>query len=448
MLRWREHLDRLRSHVWERRADNLPPISRYGVRLLRLAHVLAHELSSGEITLRAFGLVYTTLLALVPLLAVSFSVLKAFGFHQQLQPLLLGFFEPLGERGAELAERVVSFVENVQVGLLGGLGLGLLLYTAVSLTRKVEVACNTLWHVRRERSLAQRLAGYLGVILVGPLLVVTAMAITATLLSSTAVQAVVAVEPLGTLYHLGAQVVPYLLVVAAFTFIYVVIPNTRVRLGPAFAGGLVAGVLWETAGSAFGSFAVGSTRYTVIYSGFAIGVVFLVWIFLSWLILLLGARLAFYIQNPQSLRDPVAAARLSPRLAEHLALLVVARVARTYLAGQGAAPDPETLAHELGVPLELLEPVTADLQAAGLLVATRGDGESGSAWGFLPGRSPERMGLTEVLAAVRTAGGQEAFAPGRLPADARVDRYCDALEDSQRRVLAQATAADLAEPEA
>ncbi|HKJ71423.1 MAG TPA: YihY/virulence factor BrkB family protein, partial [Gammaproteobacteria bacterium] len=372
-------------------------------------------------------------------------VLKAFGVHHQLQPLLLGFFEPLGPRGAELAERVVGFVEGVQVGLLGSLGLAMLLYTAVSLTRKVEVACNTLWHVRRERSLTQRLTGYLGVILVGPLLVVTAMGITAALLSSAVVQDLLAVEPLGTLYRLVAQLVPYLLVVAAFTFIYVVIPNTRVRPGPAFAGGLAAGVLWEAAGWTFGSFAVGSARYTVVYSSFAIGVVFLVWIFLSWLILLLGARLAFYVQHPESLRDPSADARLSPRLAERLALLVMARVARTYLAGEGPAPDTEGLARELGVPLELLEPVTADLQGAGLLVAAGRDAGSEAGWGFLPGRSPERLPLSAVVGAVRTAGGHEAFAPVRLPADPGVDRFYDAMEGGVEAALRGATAADLAE---
>jgi membrane protein len=212
-------------------------------------------------------------------------------------------------------------------------------------------------------------------------------------------------------------------------------------------GGLVAGVLWETAGWTFASFAVGSARYQVIYSGFAIGVVFLVWIFLSWLILLLGARLAFYVQHPESLRDPAAANRLSPRLAEEMALLVMARVARAYLGG-GRPPDPEGLARELGVPVEMVEPVTGDLQLAGLLVATGGVSGTGEGWGFVPGRSPERLPLTDVLAAVRTAGDQEAFTPSRLPADPRVDRYFDALQQAQQEVLRGATAADLAEPEA
>ena len=442
MLHWRPALEGVRQYLWGQRADQLPPWHRRLVRTARLVHVLGRELASGEITLRAFGLVYTTLLALVPLLAGSFSVLKAFGVHHQLQPMLLGFFEPLGARGAELAQRVVAFVEDVQVGVLGGVGLGLLLYTAVSLTRKVEVACNTLWHVRRERGLAQRFTGYLGVILVGPLLVVTAMGITATFLSSAAVQNVLAVAPLGVLYNLGARLLPYLLVVAAFTFIYMVIPNTRVRLGPAFAGGLVAGILWEAAGWTFASVALGSVRYQVIYSGFAIGVVFLVWIFLSWLILLLGARLAFYVQHPGSLRDPAYAARLSPRLAERLALLTVARVSRGYLAGQDIAPDTEALAAELAVPVELLEPVIDDLAHSGLLVTTGGPG--GEAWGLLPARSPERMPAADILAAVRTAGGREAFAPGRLPPDAGVDRYVQALDAGRAELLAGVTAADLA----
>ena len=98
--------------------------------------MLARDLAQGQLTLRAMGLVYTTLLSIVPLLALSFSVLKAFGVYNQIRPMLLNFLEPLGEKGIEITARIVQFIENVNVGVLGSVGLALLLYTAVSLVQK------------------------------------------------------------------------------------------------------------------------------------------------------------------------------------------------------------------------------------------------------------------------------------------------------------------------
>ena len=94
---------------------------------------------------------YTTLLSIVPLLALSFSVLKAFGVYNQIQPMLLRFLAPLGEKGEEVARRIVQFIENMNVGVLGVLGLALLIYTAISLMQKIEEALNHIWHIPRAR---------------------------------------------------------------------------------------------------------------------------------------------------------------------------------------------------------------------------------------------------------------------------------------------------------
>jgi hypothetical protein len=188
-------LGRIEAAFWGPRSADLPLWKLRALRLGRTVLVLAQDFVRGQLTLRAMSLVYTTLLSMVPLLALSFSVLKAFGVSTQVQSLLLTFLAPLGEAGAELARRVAGFIDRMNVGVLGALGLALLLYTAVSLVQKVEEALNFIWHVSRPRPIGERFSRYLSVLLVGPILVFSALGITATVTSMDAVRDVLAIGP-------------------------------------------------------------------------------------------------------------------------------------------------------------------------------------------------------------------------------------------------------------
>src|SRR3569832_2601430 len=205
--------------VWSEDLRALPPSRRWLVRNIRLIHILVTEAVDGQLTLRAMSLVYTTLLALVPLLAVSFSVLKAFGVHNQLEPVLLNFLSPLGENGVELGLRIVSFVENMKVGVLGSLGLAMLIYTVVSLVQKIEDAFNYIWRIDRPRRFVRRFSDYMSVILIGPVLIFSALGIKAAVMGTDNVQRLVAFEPIGVLIKIASALLPYVLVCGAFTFI-------------------------------------------------------------------------------------------------------------------------------------------------------------------------------------------------------------------------------------
>ncbi|MGD8935334.1 MAG: YihY/virulence factor BrkB family protein, partial [Thiogranum sp.] len=348
VLQW---YDDLTSRLWRDDLRELRGWRRVPIVAARLAVVLTRQLIGGELNLRAMSLVYTTLLSVVPLLAVSFSVLKGFGVHNQVEPLLLKFLAPLGPKGVELSNNVIGFVENIRVGVLGSLGLLFLLYTVVSLIQKVESSFNYVWQVERLRGLAQRFSSYLSVILIGPVLVFAALGFTATAMNNTLVQQLMSVPLLGYLVLRFGELVPYLLVIAAFTFIYAFIPNTRVKLGAALVGGIVAGILWQSSGWAFAAFIASSTKYAAIYSGFAIVILLLIWLYLNWLVLLLGAQVAFYAQYPQYLtREPVRL-RLSNRLRERLALQIMFMVADHHL--RKLKPwTAEALVHRLGLPMQ------------------------------------------------------------------------------------------------
>ena len=334
--------------VWERDVSSLPVWERWLVWAVRIAHVLVRDLASGDLNLRAMSLVYTTLLSIVPLLALSFSVLKAFGAHNQIRPMLLQALAPLGEKGVEITDRVIEFVNNIKVGVLGAVGLVLLFYTVISLMQKIEDNFNFIWRVHRRRSIARRFSDYLSVIIFAPVLVFAAMALSTAALHTDLVQAMMQVRPLGRLISLFTDLLPFLLVIAAFTFVYVFIPNTRVRFHAALGGAIVAGVLWQLTGWIFAAFIVGSAKYAAIYSAFATLILFMIWLYAGWLILLLGSSIAFYLQNPRFITPTAQRVLvLSNRMKEQLALAIMAVIGRHYYARQHPC-DIECLAAELG----------------------------------------------------------------------------------------------------
>ena len=396
---WREQLAKL----WEVDLQSLPKGKAFSITTLRIALRVIQDFMKGQLTLRAMSLVYTTLLSLVPLLALSFSMLKAFGIHNQLEPLLLKFLAPLGDKGSELALQIVQFVENIGVGVLGSLGLVLLVYTVVSLIQKIEAALNFIWHVESVRSLSQRLSGYLSVIMVGPLLVVTAVGITASTMNTGLVQEIVAIEPFGSLVIGLSKLVPYMLVIGAFSATYILIPHTNVKWRSALLGGFVAGILWETVGWGFASFIVGSAKYEAVYSGFAIVILFLFWLYLNWLVLLLGASIAFYHQNPAYQASGSIHKPLGNRSKELLALEILRLVGQAYHEGERKW-TLENLLEKLSLPMESINDVLNKLIARKLIVIAGDDPGY-----FVPGRDLQTISINEVLDVVRDDYNDDSF---------------------------------------
>jgi membrane protein len=280
----------------------------------RYAFALLRDFTRGELNLRATSLVYTTMVAIVPLLALSFSAMRALGLHRSLEPLIMGVLAPIGPRASELTERIMSSIDNVHGSMLASVSVVLLIVSALSMAQKVETSFNFVWRVDRPRSFLRRFGEYLGIILTGPALMSIAIGFTASLRSDAMMERVAQLGPLGHWLAASSRLAPYLVVIATFSLLYVYVPNTRVRLKPAVLAGVLAGAAWAAMGSLFTSFVVNVTRNEAIYSGFAIVLAAMIWLQVSWLILLLGAQLAFYLQNPAYLRpeQPPADAEPAP----------------------------------------------------------------------------------------------------------------------------------------
>src|ERR1700742_2917082 len=349
------------------------------LRVVRFPAALLRDWLRGEITVRAMSLAYTTLLSIVPLLVFSFAILRKIGARGDLRFILEQFFAPLGGASDQLTDNVLQFVRNMRGDLLGAIGLAFLVYTVVTTIQKVETSFNFLWRVDRPRSFLRRFTEYLALLTSAE--------------HSPFAQWVDGIQPLAWTLSTVGKVLPYAIVTVIFTFMYVFIPNTKVQFRAALIGGIASGIVWALVGKVFTAFIVYSSSWVAIYTGFAIVLTTLVWVYVSWLIMLIGAQLAFYLQFPQYLRHGQAAFELTGRDREQVALSIMYLVGRDY--AEGKSPwSAGSLAAELDIPSIALAPVLRCLESNGLILATEGER-------FVPGRDIAAIGLSEIFEVVR-----------------------------------------------
>src|ERR1700734_13888 len=371
-------LEPLEDGLFQRSRTMRPPWGPV-LRLLRYPVAIVRDWLQGEIPVRAMSLAYTTLLSLVPLLVFSFAILKGIGASADLHYILHQFFRPLGLASNQLTESLLEFVANMRGDVLGSLGLAFLAYTVITTIQKVDTSFNFVWRVQHARNFARRFAEYLSVMIAGPILLAVALGLLGSALHSPTARWLDSIAPLAWAVTGVARVAPYVIVSAVFVFMYMFIPNIRVEARAAFIGGVTAGVVWALVGKIFPSILVSSSTLRAIYSGFAIVLSTLIWVYLSWLILLLGATLAFYVQFPQYLPHGHTALALDANAYESIGVSVMYLVGRDYQSG-AVHWNASRLADTLDIPGAALAPEKEY---------------------FMPGRDPHTIKLSDIIEALR-----------------------------------------------
>jgi membrane protein len=394
----------------------------------RVAYAVVRDLAEGKPALHAASLVYTTILSLVPLTALAFSVLKGFGVHFKFEPMLLSVLAPLGKEAPVIAERLLGFVDNMDVGVLGAVGLAVLFYTAISVVQKIEAAFNEIWHIRNARPMVRKFTDYLSVMLIGPVLMFSAFGVAASIRTSAPVQQLSEIRPLGALINAVETMAPFLLIAGAFSFLYKFLPYTRVHTRPALVGGGVAALIWAAAGAAFATFAQGAGSYAAIYSAFASLILFLIWLNVNWLIVLIGASVAFYVQHPEYMPVGSGSAILSNRSRERLGLGIIQAIGAAHYEGARALSS-EDLRDRLGVPQETIERMLAALADGGLVSATADDPPR-----WLPTRAYDATPSKAAIDVVRTAGERRGLDLSRITVEPTVAtterRIAEAIDEA------------------
>ena len=395
----------------------------FAVNQFAIFMLTARRLRDDEITRRAAGLTYYTLLALVPLLAVGFALFKAFGGLRAIERPLRDFIVSNLAFGNErqISQWLERFVENVNAGAIAGVGVLILIYSAVGLLTNVEKAFNRIWGIKRLRPFAIRFAIYWCMVTLTPPLLGVSLSISAQARSSSLALAVSQWLPFGLGKWLLA-VTADLAVSLAFVIVFVIVPNVRVRLRAALLGGLVAGLLWTAGKAAFIALTAGSAKYSAVYGALSALPLLILWLYYSWLITLFGVTYTYANQTVQSRSLQIEGPVLNQRARERLAARLMIEVVRDYIRGV-AAPTSEGLADRVRAAYALVQRMLERLVEASLLCEVGGKGQHG----YLPARDPSTISLADLRQYLQTGRG----ATLELPSDATTDRLASLLDDAE-----------------
>ncbi|MCB2185867.1 MAG: YihY family inner membrane protein [Deltaproteobacteria bacterium] len=430
-VNWFDSLDR-RLLDWLWRADR--PVAgplHYLHLFLQVSYLGLRNTWLDRVPFQANALTFITLLGLVPALALSFSLAKALGFADSLRKILFNEYT-LSQR--EVLEYILNYVDRTHVATLGVVGLALLILSLVMTLASVEETFNRIWEVRAGRSLFRKFTDYLFVLLVCPLLVVAATAWWAGVSSNQFVRWILDMAYVGEVAGLGLQLGPFVMLVAAFIFLYLFIPNTRVPLVSAILAGFIAAFLWWVVQNMYIRFQVGVARYNAIYGGFASLPLFMIWVQVSWQVVLLGAELTRAHHVCQ--HGPLPAGLFPPLNSyqrQRLAFKLMYTLGRRFHNGEPPLTLDE-LAAALGVPNRELRQVAEDLETAGLA------GDPGGQGYLQPARDLSAISLAQVLGAVSTKADLTA---GDRPGEEVLNEVLGSLLAAQQGVLGEATLLDL-----
>jgi len=425
-------IQQIKSQVFDKVLDTelseLTRFKRWVHTSLKIAVMVGRDSFQNLVKLEAMALAFKTLLSLAPLLAVIFSILKGLGVHNRVEPALAEALAPLGDKGQEITAHLIGFVDKMKAGALGSIGLVTLFVTVLSLMGTIEESFNRIWRVKASRKLSRKFSDYLSALLVGPVLVFAAVTITATLQTNTIVHALVSLQALGTVILVLLKLVPYLTLWGAFTFVYIFIPNTGVKVQSALVGGFVAAVLWQTVGWGFTVFVASSTQYYAIYSSFAILLLFLLWLHVSWVIVLLGAQVSYAHQHIHFLEGDRQLLAQSPAGREKLALHLMLLIGRNFYHGLDPLSVAE-LANQLRLPAGVVKEFL-DMFSQTKLVLPLAIEDT-----FVLGRDPEMISIKEILDCVRNAGKKIKTQADRSKEENEVNSLLSDLDQSSAKNL-------------
>ena len=407
---WMEPIHRaiqfLKRDIWRIRQKDLPPQKSFLIRLLRILILSIRGITQDRGALRASALTFYSMLSVVPVLAMVFGIAKGFGFERGLEKTILKAVE--GQE--EVAVRIIGFaqalLENVKGGLVAGIGLLVLFYTIIMILSHIESAFNDIWGIKKGRNLGRKISDYLSMLLIGTVLFIMSSSLTVFVTSGVklALEKVTILQFLRPGIFFLLQLLPYVALWVLFSFMYIILPNTKINMKSGILGALIAGTMYHIFQWGYISLQIGVSKYNAIYGSFAALPLFFIWLQLSWLIVLFGAEIAFAHQNVETYEFEEDCLTVSQSFKRLLSLRVAHLLVKRFAAGEKPW-DAWTIAHELEIPIRLVNQILFELVGSGIASEVRVDQNKDV--GYEPARDPETISIKYVIDALESRGSDD-----------------------------------------
>jgi len=396
----------LNNNLWHIRLDKVGKKKGFLIRQLRVAALAVKGFNEDKCLTKASALTFYMLFSIVPILALFFAIAKGFGMQQKLEANLLEEFGQYRDILTQAFDYANKMLETTQGGVIAGVGVLLLLFAVLNLLGSIEDSFNEIWQIKKGRSFVRKVTDYLAIMLFAPILIVASGGLSVFLKAQVS-GATAGMEWLGRIDFVGIFLFKLLSIVlmgGLFTFIYMVLPNTKVKFKSAMLAGIISAIAFDILEWAYINFQVGVVRFNAIYGSFAALPLFLIWVQYSWYIVLFGAELAFAYQNVDHYELESEIKNISPRYRRVISLLLVNMVVTNFIEGKKPL-NAVQLADKLDLPIRLARDIIADFVETGILNEVRTSDEKDAA--YQPGISEEKLTVKFILDKVDTMGVNE-----------------------------------------
>ncbi|MDR0567221.1 MAG: YihY/virulence factor BrkB family protein [Prevotellaceae bacterium] len=400
------------------------------IKLLKVIFIAVRGFFVDKISLRASALTFYTLIAFVPVLAMVIGVAKGFGLNDYLLDLLRDRFAGQKELLALLFDFSESMLSRSRSGLIAGFSVLFLLWAILNLLNNIETSFNYIWQVKRARPWPRKVADYLSVLLIAPILLIVSSSITVVMHARVVSLATeLGIYPyVVPVAKVGFKALSYLLLWLVFTFVYVAMPYTKVRPAPALVAGIVAGTLFHAVQNFYIYSQVMASSYSAVYGSFAAVPLFLLWAQASWLILLFGAEISFAAQNVQHYEYGASTQNLSIRERKLLSLLVVHRIVKNFAGGEKPMGSSD-IAAALNISVRITRDLLFNLIRCGIVCETVTDDPKVNA--YQPAADIHAITVGGVLRRIEERG--ERYADANEEDSPEKQRLAQLLEQIARR---------------
>lgn len=392
--------DFINNELWSVDVDKASKPKRMLINFMRIVSLGLQGFKEDKLSVRASSLTYFSLLSVVPVLALAFGIAKGFGLDKMLEKELVKSMSGQKEVLSYILEFTQSMLGTAKGGLIAGLGFVLLIWSVISLLSNIESSFNTVWDIKKSRTIIRKFTDYLTIMLLGPILVILAGSSTvfiSTSLSNFGNSTVF--DFASPLFLKFAKIIPFIIVWISFTLLYVVMPNTKVNFKSAMLAGIIAGTTFQIFQTLYVSFQAGATRLNAIYGSFAALPLFLIWLQTSWFIVLIGAEISFVVQNVKLKGASKQLKSLSINYQKKVALLIV-RELINYFSKAKPAPTAQQLASKTTVPVYTVDFILENLSNSGIVTKIQQKGKIC----YQPAMGTENLSITKVTNAYEAKG--------------------------------------------